>query len=119
MATLTIEAVESRLSEVQCAICKKNTFGIDRRFQQPNGEWKGACMSCRYTFPVYTDMGFYLQTQPDLPYRLKEIACPSCELRGVDLNFRIIMSVRESDYFVTCRHCTNRFVERSTLEAFE
>lgn len=119
MTAVTLEEVEARLRGVRCAICKTSTFGIDQRSSQPDGECKGVCMKCRYTFPVYTDMEFYLRTQPDMPYRLKEIPCPACESRGVELNFRIIMSVRESDYFVTCNQCKHQFTEPSTLESFE
>ncbi|TAJ09567.1 MAG: hypothetical protein EPO61_05780 [Nitrospirae bacterium] len=119
MAALTVEQVESRLSSVRCAICKTSGFSIDRRTMQADGDWKGACQKCRYSFPVYTNMEFYLRTQPDVPYRLKEITCPACEHRGVDLDFRIVMSVREAIYFVTCAACGHKFPEQSSLEAFE
>ncbi len=119
MAHTSLEEVEKRLPSVRCAICKTNTFGVDRRTLQPDGECRGVCLKCRYNFPVYTDMDFYLQTQPDIPYRLKEISCPSCQHRGVNLDFRITMSVRESVYFVTCTACKTQFPERSSLEAFE
>ena len=117
--SLTVEQVESRLASVRCAICKTSGFSIDRRSMQADGDWKGACLKCRYSFPVYTNMEFYLRTQPDVPYRLKEITCPSCEHRGVDLDFRIVMSVREAIYFVTCKGCKKQFPEQSSLEAFE
>lgn len=116
---LTVEQVESRLSSVRCAICKTSGFVIDRRTMQPDGEWKGACRKCRYSFPVHTDMEFYQRTQPDIPYRLKDITCPACEHRGVELDFRIMMSVREAIYFVTCKACKHQFPEQSSLEAFE
>lgn len=116
---LTVEQIESRLSTVHCAICKTSTFTIDRRTMQPDGDWKGACLKCRYSFPVYTDMEFYQRTQPDIPYRLKDITCPACEHRGVALDFRIVMSVREAIYFVTCKACKHQFPEQSSLEAFE
>ena len=119
MALIALEQVEKRLSSVQCAICKTNTFGIDRRTLQSDGECRGVCLKCRYSFPVYTDMEFYTRTQPDIPYRLKEISCPSCQHRGVALDFRITMSVREAIYFVTCTACQTQFPERSSLEAFE
>lgn len=120
MATLPpVEQVEARLKDVQCAICKTNTFAIDRRNLKPDGEWRGMCLQCRYTFPVHADMEFYLGTQPDVPYRLKEVACPACQNYGVDLDFRIVMSVRDAYYFVTCRSCKHAFPERSSLEAFE
>lgn len=119
MALIQLEQVEQRLSSVQCAICKTNTFGIDRRTLQADGECRGVCLKCRYSFPVYTDMEFYVRTQPDIPYRLKEISCPSCQHRGVSLDFRITMSVREAIYFVTCTACQTEFPERSSLEAFE
>lgn len=119
MATVTVEQVQSRLSAVRCAVCKKNAFTIDPRTMQPDGDWKGVCDSCRYSFPVHTDMEFYLRTQPDVPYRLKDISCPACESRGVTLDFRIVMSVREAHYFVTCQHCGHQFNERSSLETFE
>lgn len=114
-----IEEVEKRLQEVRCAICKTNNFGIDRRTIQPDGECRAMCLKCRYTFPVYTDMDFYLRTQPDVPYRLKDISCPTCQHRGVQLNFRATMSVREAIYFVTCTACATKFPEQSSLEAFE
>jgi transcription elongation factor Elf1 len=119
MAAITAEQVESRLSTVRCAICKQSKFGIDRRSMKADGEWKGVCLNCRYIFPVHADMEFYLRTQPDVPYRLKEIPCPACEHRGVDLDFRIVMSVREAIYFVTCKSCKHQFPEQSSLEAFE
>lgn len=119
MAAMTVEQVESRLKSVRCAICKTPDFMIDRRTMQPDGEWKGVCIRCRYTFPVHTDMEFYQRTQPDIPYRLREITCPTCQSRGVDLDFRIVMSVREAHYFVTCKACGHQFPERSTLETFE
>ena len=119
MAALTVEQVESRLGSVRCAICKQNTFAVDRRSMQADGDCKGMCTNCRYTFPVFTNMEFYLRTQPDIPYRLKEITCPKCEHRGVDLDFRIVMSVREAIYFVTCKSCKHPFPEQSSLEAFE
>ncbi len=119
MPALSIEHVELRLASVRCAVCKQNEFAIDRRSMQPDGDWKGMCLRCRYTFPVHTDMEFYLRTQPDVPYRLKEIACPACEHRGVRLDFRIVMSVREAVYFVTCQACQHQFPEKSSLETFE
>ena len=117
--SLTVQEIEGRLSEVKCAICKENNFGIDSRSIKEDGEWKGICKKCYYTFPVHTDMDFYLQTQPDVPYRLKEMTCPTCETRGLTLNFRIVMSVRESIYFVTCNSCKKQFPEWSSLESFE
>ena len=119
MARPSLEEVEKRLSSVSCAICKTNNFGVDRRTLQADGECRGVCLKCRYNFPVYTDMDFYLRTQPDIPYRLKEISCPACQHRGVTLDFRITMSVREAVYFVTCTACQTQFAERSSLEAFE
>jgi hypothetical protein len=116
---LSVQDVESRLSSVQCAICKGSSFGIDQRFMQSDGEWRGVCKKCFYSFPVYTDMEFYLRTQPDIPYRLKEISCTACNNRGVNLDFRITMSVREAIYFVTCLNCKRAFPEKSSLEAFE
>lgn len=119
MSTIAVEQVESRLGAVRCAVCKASTFAIDRRSLSPDGQWTGVCLGCRYTFPVHTDTDFYLRTQPDMPYRLKEIACPVCQRRGVDLDFRVVMSVRESVYFVTCRACKHQFPEQSGLETFE
>jgi hypothetical protein len=119
MPNLSVPDVESRLSTVQCAICKGSSFGIDQRFMQSDGEWRGVCKKCFYSFPVYTDMEFYLRTQPDVPYRLKDISCTACNHRGVSLDFRITMSVREAIYFVTCTNCKRAFPERSSLEAFE
>ena len=119
MTPLSIQQVEERLGEVKCAICKGNRFGIDSRTVKEDGDWKAICRDCFYTFPVYTDMEFYLQTQPDVPYRLKEVACQSCRHRGVSLDFRAVVSVRESVYFVTCPNCHLKFPERSFLETFE
>ena len=119
MPSPTVKEVETRLETVQCAICKGSSFGIDERSMQADGEWRGICRKCYYTFPIYTDMEFYLRTQPDIPYRLKEMSCPTCNQRGVNLNFRITMSVRESIYFLTCTSCQKTYPERSSLEAFE
>lgn len=119
MPNPTVETVEARLATVQCAICKGSSFGIDQRSMQNDGEWRGVCKKCFYSFPVYTDMEFYLRTQPDVPYRLKEISCTACNHKGVSLDFRITMSVREAIYFVTCGNCKRAFPEKSSLEAFE
>lgn len=119
MSRISLEDAEKRLQTVNCAVCKTNTFAIDRRFVQADGECRGICLKCRYNFPIYTDMDFYRRTQPDIPYRLREIPCPTCKQRGVELDFRITMSVREAIYFVTCNSCQAQFPERSSLEAFE
>lgn len=119
MVTITQQEVERRLDTVPCAICKKSSFAIDERFMGTDGDWRGICKKCYYTFPVYTDMEFYLRTQPDVPLRLKEISCTACNHQGVDLDFRATLSVREAYYFVTCRNCKRQFPEKSSLEAFE
>jgi hypothetical protein len=119
MTTLSVEEVESRLSEVRCAICQTHAFAIDRRSMQPDGAWKAVCEKCRYLFPVHTDMEWYQRTQPDVPYLLKTIPCLTCERRGVKLDCRIVMSVREAFYFVTCEACGKTFPEKSSLESFE
>jgi hypothetical protein len=119
MPNPTMKEVETRLGTVQCAICKGSSFGIDERSMQADGEWRGICRKCYYTFPIYTDMEFYQRTQPDIPYRLKEMSCPTCNHKGVSLNFRITMSVRESIYFLTCTSCQKTYPEPSSLEAFE
>ena len=120
MVKLSTTEVEERLGQAKCAICKGNRFGIDSRtVGAGDGEWKAICKDCFYTFPVHTDMEFYLQTQPDVPYRLKEIACESCKHLGVSLDFRAVFSVRESIYFVTCNSCQRQFPEQSFLESFE
>ncbi len=59
MPSPTVEEVETRLETVQCAICKGSSFGVDRRFMQTDGEWRGICKKCHYSFPIYTDMEFY------------------------------------------------------------
>ena len=119
MGTMTQQEVEQRLGTVPCAVCKQSSFGIDERFMGSDGEWRGICKKCFYTFPVHTDMDFYLQTQPDVPFRLKEISCTACNHQGVTLNFRATLSVRDAYYFVTCRNCNREFPEKSSLEAFE
>lgn len=115
----SLEEVATRLSGVRCAICKTNDFWVDPRTLQPDGECKGVCKKCRYNFPVHTDMEFYLRTQPDVPYAMRTVPCPKCQARGVDLDFRIVLSVREAYYFVRCQACGHAFPERSTLESFE
>ena len=81
MSRISLEDAEKRLQTVNCAVCKTNTFAIDRRFVQADGECRGICLKCRYNFPIYTDMDFYRRTQPDIPYRLREIPCPTCKQR--------------------------------------
>src|SRR4026208_1421000 len=115
----SVQEVEQRLGALKGASCKGSSFGIDHRFMQADGEWRGVCKKCFYSFPLYTDMEFYLRTQPDVPYRLTEISCTACNHRGVSLDFRATMSVRESIYFVTCGGCQRQFAENSSLEAFE
>jgi hypothetical protein len=119
VGSLPVEQVEARLGTIRCAICKANDFAIDRRTMQADGEWKGVCRKCRYSFPVHTDMEFYQRTQPDVPYILKAIPCQKCEKRGVELDFRIVLSVRDAFYFVTCKACRHQFPEKSSHEAFE
>ncbi|MGH7260329.1 MAG: hypothetical protein ACREI9_06570 [Nitrospiraceae bacterium] len=119
MAGPSPEQVAGRLSSVRCAICKTSEFAIDPRSAKPDGEWKGVCMKCRYSFPVHTDMEFYQRTQPDIPYLMKTIPCSKCQTQGVTLDFRIVLSVREAYYFVTCNTCRHPFAERSSLETFE
>ena len=119
MPSITVKEVEARLESVHCAICKGSSFGVDQRFMQADGEWRGVCKKCYYSFPIYTDMEFYLRTQPDIPYRLKEMSCPTCNQKGVSLDFRATMSVRESIYFLTCGSCKQTFPQQSSLEAFE
>ena len=119
MAGPSPELVASRLSSVRCAICKTSEFTIDPRSMKPDGEWKGACKKCHYSFPVHTDMEFYQRTQPDIPYLMKTIPCSKCQTHGVTLDFRIVLSVREAYYFVTCNTCRHKFAERSSLETFE
>lgn len=119
MAGPVLEQIESRLSSIRCAICKTSTFMVDRRTLQPDGECKAVCKQCRYSFPVHTDMEFYQRTQPDIPYVMKAVPCPKCQAHGVTLDFRIVLSVREAYYFVTCSTCSHPFAERSSLETFE
>ena len=119
MVTLTQQEVERRLGSVPCAICKQSSFAIDERFMGADGDWRGLCKKCFYTFPVYTDMEFYLRTQPDVPLRLREVSCTACSHQGVSLDFRATMSVRDAYYFVTCQTCKRQFPEKSSLEAFE
>jgi hypothetical protein len=119
MSRPTLEEVEQRLSSVRCAICKTSEFMVDRRTVQPDGECRAMCKKCRYSFPVHTDMEFYQRTQPDIPYLMRTIPCPACQRAGVKLDFRIVMSVREAHYFVTCLACSFAFTEKSLLEAFE
>lgn len=119
MAGPVLEKIESRLSSIRCAICKTSTFMVDRRTLQPDGECKAVCKQCRYSFPVHTDMEFYQRTQPDIPYVMKAVPCPKCQAHGVTLDFRIVLSVREAYYFVTCSACSHPFAERSSLETFE
>lgn len=119
MATLSVEQIEARLGQVACPICKSRKFWIDRRTMQQGSDWRAACIGCRYNFPVHVDMEFYERTQPDVPYFLKTVPCPQCQARGVELDFRIVLSVREAYYFVTCKACRHTFPERSSMEAFE
>lgn len=119
MANPTPEVVSARLSGVRCAICKTSEFFIDSRSVKSDGEWKGVCKKCFYSFPVHADMEFYQRTQPDIPYLMKTIPCPKCQKAGVTLDFRIMLSVREAYYFVTCKACGHQFPEKSTLESFE
>ena len=119
MPATDIKEVERRLGDVKCAVCQSSRFGIDSRSTKEDGACKGICLQCYYNFPIFTDMEFYLQTQPDVPFWLKQIPCPQGEHRGVTLNFRIVMSVRESIYFVTCNTCQHQYTERSYLEVFE
>ncbi len=119
MSRPDVKYVQDQLGLAQCAVCKNSRFAIDSRSEKDDGDWKGICLDCHYHFPIYTDMEFYTRTQPDIPHRLKDIVCPQCDQRGVSLDFRIIMSVRESRYFVTCGHCRHAFTEQSFLESYE
>ena len=93
MVRMTPEQVESRLSTIRCPICKANSFSIDRRSMQPDGEWKAGCMKCRYSFPVHTDMEFYERTQPDISLTtLNTIPGPMRKTGSDRSHFRIVLS---------------------------
>jgi hypothetical protein len=95
MVTLTQQEVERRLGTVPCAICKESSFGIDERFKGTDGEWRGICKKCYYTFPVHADMEFYLRTQPDVPYRSgSQSGFPSHDVRARRLLFRDVPNLQ-------------------------
>ena len=53
------QEVEKRLPSVRCTICKTNTFGVDRRTLQADGECRGVCLKCRYNSPRLYRYGFF------------------------------------------------------------
>ncbi len=111
MITLTQQEVERRLNTVPCAVCKQSSFAIDERFMGPDGDWRGICKKCFYTFPVYTDMEVYPRTQPDVPLRLNEISCTACNHRGVRLDLRATLFMRQPYLFVPSQDSHRKFVE--------
>ena len=116
MPSPTVEEVETRLETVQCAICKGSSFeSIDALCNRT--ESGAASVKCRYSFDLY-GYGVLPAHTTDIPYRLKEMSCPTCSHRGVSLNFQVTMSVR-IHHFLTCSACQKTFPERSSLEAFE
>lgn len=118
---VSLGKITTRLREIACPICKKSEFVMNPRSSQSYAEdlFTAGCAHCHYTFPVSTRTKPIQQTDPDVAMWLDGLSCPSCEKRGVELDFRCVPSVRDCYYFVTCKTCQHPFYERAPMEAYE
>lgn len=116
-----IQEIQERLSQIPCPICKTSNFVMNSRGNQGYAEalYIAQCTDCHYTFQVSTPTKPIHQTDPDIAQWLGSLGCPSCQMRGAELNFRCVPSVRDCYYFVTCKTCRYPFYEKSPMEAFE
>ena len=120
MALIQFEQVAEKapVQRIQCAICKTNTSGIDRRTLQSDG-MSGVFQMLLQLFR-YIPMEFYCRTQPGY-YRLKKLSHTYYYYRlGIIENFvntvysldfsASMMFVREATCFVTCSVCHTQFL---------
>ena len=117
----TTEFIQKRLSTVACPLCQKNEFHLNPKGQKHQEEqaYTAICLGCHYSFPVSSENTLYRQANPDIVYRLREIPCPKCEGRGAELEFRAMISIRDSRQFLRCGNCRFEFNESTPAEAFE
>lgn len=118
---ITEEAIQQRLGAIACPICRKQDFLVRIKTESPDGEnvYTAICAGCRYNFPVSTENKLYQLSNPDAASWLKGFPCPECMTRGVELDFRCTVTVRESRIFLRCKSCRHEFNESMPGEAYE
>ena len=118
---VSLEEINTRLREISCPICKKSELVINSRSNQSYAEdlYAARCINCNYTFQVGIPTKPISQTNPDVEQWLAGLSCPSCQKRGAEFNFRCVPSVRDCNYFVTCKACQHPFHEKAPMEAYE
>lgn len=121
MKNLTSEDIQSRLSELPCPACRKTGYFVRDSGEKSFAErfLNARCLHCAYHFTVSIPTRPLREVDPDTDLWLKNAACPACEARGAELNFRGNLSVRQRFYFLTCKTCGHAFHDRAPMEAFE
>jgi hypothetical protein len=115
------DEIRKRLAELPCPICRKTDYQLLPRNDGGTTEtlYTAHCSGCRYSFPVAVPVKAMAFTDPDVAQQMKEMACPACQERGAELDFRCHTSVRGAYYFMTCRSCKKPFLEKAPMEAYE
>jgi len=118
---INLEEIQTRLAARPCPICRGTAFAVPPRGQESFAEtlYKGRCLQCAYTFPVSIPTKPLSMVDPDTAQWLLGLPCPVCHETGVRLDFRCMLSVRESVAFITCTACQHPFSEKAPMEAYE
>lgn len=117
----TTEQIQTRLAAIACPICRKQDFSIRVKSENPDGEnvYNAMCNGCRYTFPVSTENRLYRLSNPEIESWLNGIPCRKCGKRGAEMDFRCMVTVRDSRLFFHCKNCGFETYESMPAEAFE
>jgi len=118
---ISAEAIHHRLGALACPICRKQDFLVRIKSENPDGEntYTAMCAGCRYSFPVSTEITLYQRSNPDIVSWLKGFPCPKCQKRGAEMEFRCMVTVRDSRLFLHCKNCGFDFNETMPAEAYE
>ena len=112
---IELATIETRLSTVACPICRATgPYRLNPRGAAGYGETlhTAACSQCAYTFKVTLfDLEMLGAMHPDIKESLSQLACPSCEKRGVSFEFQCHPSVRACVTFMVCPACGHSFSE--------
>lgn len=112
---IELTTIQDRLSAIACPICRKpGPYRVSPRPDAGYGEtlYTAACTACAYSFKVTLfDQEMFGVMHPDIKEGLSQLACPSCEKRGVTLEFQCHPSVRACVTFLACPACGHAFSE--------
>jgi Zn finger protein HypA/HybF involved in hydrogenase expression len=118
---INLEEVQTRLGALSCPICKGSAFAIHPRGEASFAEqsYKARCNQCAYMFPISIPTQSLQLVDPDTAQWVMGLSCPACQETGTRLDFRCMLSVRESVAFITCIACHHPFSEKAPMEAYE